>query len=186
MRRFERAMILTLCAVMVISSLAWWQRTGELRDKIEALEQRQAKLEQEIQAAELTTSAVVVIGSDEPETNVEDKPVDSASELKHSAVFTVTNYCPCVKCCGVWSAQHPSRQGTGYVQRTASGTVPKEGRTVGVDPAVIPLGTHLWIDGHEYIAEDTGSGVGGRHIDVYWDSHEASIKAGVRKTTVEW
>lgn len=48
---------------------------------------------------------------------------------------------------------------------TKTGTVPMIGRTVAVDPAVIPLGSKIMINGKEYIAEDTG--VIGNVIDLY-------------------
>ena len=95
-----------------------------------------------------------------------------------------TAYCTCVKCCGIWSSEHPSRVGTDYVQRTKRGTIPTAGRTVSVDPGVIPLGTAIIIDGHEYIAEDTGNAVKGNTIDIYFDSHEAAVEYGVQKKTI--
>ena len=36
-----------------------------------------------------------------------------------------------------------------------------------VDPDVIPLGTHIMINDHEYIAEDVGGAVKGNVIDIY-------------------
>ena len=97
----------------------------------------------------------------------------------------VTAYCSCPKCCGIWSKDHPSRQGTDYEQHTTSGTIPVAGRTVAVDPDIIPLGSKILIDGHEYIAEDTGSGVKGNHIDIYFDSHEEALEWGVRTLEVQ-
>lgn len=55
-------------------------------------------------------------------------------ELIELGEFKTTAYCTCVKCCGIWSAEHPSRVGTDYVQRTKSGTIPTADRTVSVDP----------------------------------------------------
>lgn len=98
--------------------------------------------------------------------------------------FRTAAYCTCVKCCGIWSSEHPSRVGTDYVQRTKSGTIPTAGRTVSVDPDVIPLGTAIIIDGHEYIAEDTGNAVKGNTLDIYFDSHEAAVEYGVQKKTI--
>ena len=105
-------------------------------------------------------------------------------ELIELGEFKTTAYCTCVKCCGIWSAEHPSRVGTDYVQRTKSGTIPTADRTVAVDPKVIPLGTVLIIDGHEYIAEDTGSAVKGNVIDIYFDSHERAVEYGVQMKTI--
>ena len=86
--------------------------------------------------------------------------------------FTATWYCPCEKCCGKYSS--------GY---TATGTLATEGRTVAVDPKVIPLGSKLRINGHIYIAEDTG--VSGRVIDIFVSSHEKALQYGVKKVEVE-
>lgn len=98
--------------------------------------------------------------------------------------FKTTAYCTCVKCCGIWSQDHPSRVGTDYVQKTASGTIPTAGRTVAVDTDVIPFGTVLIIDGHEYVAEDTGGAVNGNVIDIYFDSHESACEYGVQYKTI--
>lgn len=108
----------------------------------------------------------------------------AAPELIELGEFKTTAYCTCIKCCGIWSAEHPSRVGTDYVQRTKSGTIPTADRTVSVDPDVIPLGTVLIIDGHEYIAEDTGSAVKGNVIDIYFDSHELAVEYGVQMKTI--
>lgn len=80
-------------------------------------------------------------------------------------VFRITYYCPCKRCSGRWGKQ------------TASGATCTEGRTVAVDKRVIPLGTHLIIDGADYIAEDTG--VYGRAVDIYLESHEECLMRGV-------
>lgn len=45
--------------------------------------------------------------------------------------------------------------------------MPTPGRTAGVDPNVIPLGSRIMVDGHVYVAEDTGSAVCRNVIDVY-------------------
>lgn len=105
-------------------------------------------------------------------------------ELIELGEFKTTAYCTCVKCCGVWSQEHPSRVGTDYVQKTASGTIPTTGRTVSVDTKIIPFGTILVIDGHEYIAEDTGSAVKGQIIDIYFSTHEAAREYGVQYKTI--
>lgn len=98
--------------------------------------------------------------------------------------FKLTAYCHCVKCCGIWSAEHPSRIGTGYVQKTSSGTIAQAGRTVAVDPSVIPYGTVLIINGREYVAEDSGGVIKGNRLDIYFDSHESALAFGVQTANV--
>lgn len=95
----------------------------------------------------------------------------------------ITAYCPCPKCCGKWSAEYH-----GGVAKTASGTIAQAGRTVGCDPKLIPYGTHIWIDGHEYVVEDTGSGLtkGRLHIDVYHNSHSDASDFGLQYKEVSW
>lgn len=95
-------------------------------------------------------------------------------------LFTVTAYCPCRICCGNYSPEV-----TGREARTATGTIPQQGRTIAVDPQVIPYGTSVHIDGMgDYIAEDCGGAVRENHIDIYFDSHEAALSFGTRRLYV--
>lgn len=56
---------------------------------------------------------------------------------------------------------------------TFSGTTVTEGRTIAVDPNVIPLGWWVYIDGIGYRrAEDTGGAIKGKIIDVFFESEE--------------
>lgn len=50
---------------------------------------------------------------------------------------------------------------------TSTGVIAEEGRTIAVDPDVIPYGSEVLIDGHIYIAEDCGSAVKGNVIDIF-------------------
>lgn len=91
--------------------------------------------------------------------------------------YTLTAYCPCTRCCG---------KNDGI---TATGTLAAEGRTIAVDPRVIPYGTHVLLifpDGTQrsYIAEDCGSGVNGTHIDVFFSDHQAARVFGVQSAMV--
>ena len=58
------------------------------------------------------------------------------------------------------------------------------GRTVAVDPSVIPYGSRLLIGGYVYIAEDTGSAIKGRHIDMFMDSHDVAMQFGKKQGQV--
>jgi 3D (Asp-Asp-Asp) domain-containing protein len=56
---------------------------------------------------------------------------------------------------------------------------------VAVDPAVIPLGTHLFIPGvGPRIAADTGGAIRGHRLDVWEDSNQACVQFGVQTVEV--
>ena len=54
-----------------------------------------------------------------------------------------------------------------YGTATSTGATATEGRTIAVDPNVIPYGTEVLINGHVYIAEDCGGAVKGNVIDIF-------------------
>ena len=71
-------------------------------------------------------------------------------------------------------------------KRTSTGTVPKVGRTVAVDPLIIPYGTKLIVNGvHGYIAEDCGRDIRGHRIDVFMDSRNEALQFGRQTVRVE-
>ncbi|MBP1924628.1 3D (Asp-Asp-Asp) domain-containing protein [Sedimentibacter acidaminivorans] len=87
--------------------------------------------------------------------------------------FTITYYCPCVKCCGKTDGI------------TASGTLAKEGQTVAADWEVLPPGTEIFIEGIGFrTVEDKGGAIKGNRLDVYMDSHSSALDAGVVQAKV--
>lgn len=52
------------------------------------------------------------------------------------------------------------------------------GRTIAVDPRVIPLGSKVRMNGREYVAEDTGGAIKGKRIDLFVGSHSETMKFG--------
>ena len=57
-------------------------------------------------------------------------------------------YCNCPICCGQWSGGP-----------TASGAYPQANHTIAVDASnpFVPMGTHVIMNGVEYVVEDTGN-----------------------------
>lgn len=90
-------------------------------------------------------------------------------ELTYIGKFKCYAYCPCTSCCGAYASGI-----------TATGTTAAARRTIAVDPSVIPLGSKVVINGHEYIAEDTGGGIKGNKLDIFFDSHREALNFGVR------
>lgn len=110
----------------------------------------------------------------------EDKPAEGCAVLdigEPLGEFTLTAYCPCMKCCGKTDGI------------TATGTTAAEGRTIAVDPRVIPYGsavTLYFADGtsHTYTAEDCGGAIKGNRLDIYFDDHQAALQFGVQSAMV--
>lgn len=80
--------------------------------------------------------------------------------------FVVTAYCPCQSCSGKWGYQ------------TSTGVRATEGRTIAVDPTVIPYGSKVIVNGHEYIAEDCGGAIKGNRLDIFFESHSDVLEFG--------
>lgn len=112
-------------------------------------------------------AAVVSITETAPEA---EQPEAPAAEFREITV-TATAYCPCKKCCG---------KADGI---TATGTPATAGRTIAVDPSIIPYGTEVIINGNTYIAEDCGGAVKGNAIDIFFNTHEEALQYG-RQTIV--
>ncbi|MDN5364338.1 MAG: hypothetical protein PWQ91_1400 [Eubacteriales bacterium] len=69
-------------------------------------------------------------------------------------------------------------------QRTAAGITPRRG-VVAVDPAVIPLGSRLYVEGYGYAtAADTGGDIVGNRIDLFMESLADAVRWGRRRVKV--
>jgi len=104
-------------------------------------------------------------------------PVALASHgsVKSGSFITMeaTAYEPSAKSCGPCAS--------GY---TATGLPARYG-VVAVDPYVIPLGSHLYVEGYGYaIAADKGKAIIGNRIDLCFDTYEDAINYGRRTVKV--
>jgi 3D (Asp-Asp-Asp) domain-containing protein len=71
--------------------------------------------------------------------------------------------------------------------KTSIGRKPVVGRTVAVDPKVIPYGSKVFIPGFGWrIAEDTGSKIKGNRIDILVENEEKAFKLGKQSELVLW
>lgn len=87
---------------------------------------------------------------------------------KYLGKFTISHYCSCPICTN-------SPKGS----RTATGHIPREGRTVAVDPKLIPLHSVIYVDGlGTFVAEDVGGAVKGKHLDIYISDHQRALSLG--------
>ena len=125
-------------------------------------------------AAESNIAAVAYFATAVETTSEAITEAEPAAEWISLGEYTLLAYCPCNKCTGTYTT-------------TASGTIPMAGRTVAVNPNVIPYGSVVYIDGHgEYVAEDTGAVPRrSRVIDIFMECHETALEFG-RKQAEVW
>lgn len=91
-------------------------------------------------------------------------------ELVYMGEFKLTHYC-------TETYKHICGMGAGI---TATGTKVTAGRTVAVDPKVIPYGTQIYIEGYGWrIAEDCGGAVKNKQIDIAVGMHNEALSMGV-------
>jgi len=71
--------------------------------------------------------------------------------------------------------------------KTSTGVYPTVGRTVAVDPKVIPYGTVIEIDGFgTRVAEDTGGAIKGNKLDIFVETTAEAFQYGRMKNVDVW
>ncbi|TDF91606.1 3D domain-containing protein [Paenibacillus piri] len=131
-----------------------------------------------------SVNKIVAIGTKNPVVALSASSPNTQDVIKSGVSFgvkqvinnaTLTAYSAGVASTGK-SAEHPQ------YGLTSSGTKVMEGRTIAVDPNVIPLGWWVYIDGLGFRrAEDTGSAIKGNKIDVYFDSNDYANRFGTKR-----
>lgn len=96
-------------------------------------------------------------------------------EVVSLGVCKLTAYC---------KENYPHICNNGSSTSTATGTEPTVGRTVAVDPSVIPYGSQVIINGHTYIAEDCGGAIKDNRIDILLETHQDALEFGVQYAEV--
>lgn len=86
-------------------------------------------------------------------------------------IFTTSGYCGCELCSSEFGL-------------TYSGTVPQAKHTIAADLSILPIGTRVRIGDIIYTVEDTGSGIVGKWIDIYYDDHELAEAHGLKEQEV--
>ena len=172
-RKIALAVVLTLCITLLAGTITaranidgdigvcWW-KMNRAHDGAEAA-----------RALGCTDEYVLKwFGDRWTEANNERKELEAQKQV-NIGTFRISHYCPCEICNGAYTEKP-----------TALGTTLTPYRTIAVDPRVIPLGSHVIINGQEYIAEDTGGAIKGQRIDLCVATHSEATAKGVIYTDV--
>ena len=103
------------------------------------------------------------------------EPVQTEPETVYLGTFLLSAYC---------GENYPHICNDGDATNTATGTRPETGRTIAVDPRIIPYGSKVIINGHTYTAEDCGGAIKGSRIDVFFATHNEALVFGMQYADV--
>jgi len=100
--------------------------------------------------------------------------------IKSLGKYTVTAYCPCEKCCGVWATKPGPRV-------TANGhSIEPNDRFVAA-PKNMPFKTKLIIEGYTdglVFVYDRGGAIKNKKLDVFFPTHQEALNWGVKEIEV--
>lgn len=172
----ETIIIAVLLVILIIlitfhATLLW---ADEQIKRIRSNDETTAEVETVIKKETVEPKAMNIITCDvkETEAHTEEAQPQEMPEPVYLGEYKLTAYCPCEICSEC------------YENGTSTGTTATAGRTIAVDPSVIPYGSTVIINGNEYIAEDCGGAVYGNHIDIFFDTHEEALNFGVKYADV--
>ena len=177
--------VLLICATVILSAC-----TAELKEELELtqneLYENKELLEQiadelDVTKEELLTETNRANELDESLNDVNlmleeanamiDELKSNEYKLVYIGNYKLTHYC-------TEKREHICGTGTGL---TATGTKVTAGRSIAVDPSVIPYGSKVYIEGYGWrVAEDCGGGVDGKHIDIAVESHSQALSMGTK------
>ena len=124
---------------------------AQVKDELEEIFKEQYSLETKGEQTTVTETKRVRVG-------------ESLGEV------VTSGYCNCSICCGKWAGG-----------ATASGAYPTAEHTIAVDASnpFVPMGTHVIMNGIEYVVEDTGAFAKyGVQFDVYYGDHASASAHG--------
>ncbi|MDB5085917.1 MAG: peptidoglycan-binding protein [Bacilli bacterium] len=158
------------CTAVLLVALCTISTAGQLQSPATKIEPLRTKAS----AAPHSSAQTLPVAAKAASASAEEPPPDTPPKPKRVLSCTLTAYTAGYESTG----KRPGDPGYGI---TACGKIAREGQTIAVDPAVIPIGTHVYIDGiGERQAEDTGGAVKGAHIDVFFNDPRIAIQFGVK------
>lgn len=159
--------------LLALAALLNAATTAALMDARDRLADQAVQLQQAERTRDMALREMRLLAFQTEQEQAEtEQTVDHAANgaCMHIGECVITSYCPCEACCGSWADG-----------LTATG-IPAEPGIVAVDPAVIPLGSTVILNGQEYIAADVG--VKGLAVDICAAGHQEAAAYGVQRQDV--
>lgn len=128
--------------------------------------------------------SILSVKIEEIERNATNSTLEEENTVKTAIEQPRTMLLKNVKLTAYCKEPYKHRCNNGDFENTATMTVPTAGRTIAVDPKVIPHGASVTINGKTYIAEDSGGWVKGNRIDILFETHQEAIEFGVQHADV--
>jgi uncharacterized protein YabE (DUF348 family)/3D (Asp-Asp-Asp) domain-containing protein len=131
-----------------------------------------------------SVNKIVAVGTQKPVSALSASADASGQVSKNGVTFPVKQIMKNISLTAYTAgvASTGKRSGDAEYGVTFTGTHVTEGRTIAVDPNVIPLGWWVYIEGIGFrLAEDTGSAIKGQKIDVYYESESYANRFGVKR-----
>ena len=173
--------IICIAIAIIFSFFIIWSSFSLIEDEKKLLYSAESEIEK---IHEIKEHAVDV--TEEKNFVVETEEYIVIPEIKKESLgeFKLTAYCSCEKCCGKWALNRPKDENGKDIVYGSTGAILVAGTSIAVDPSVIPYGSQVEINGHTYIAQDTGGAIKGNRIDVYFDNHQDALNFGVQYAEV--
>lgn len=161
-KRFIIAWIISLILIALIAS--------SLTILVVNAENDEKNFTEEIQETKLIN--LINMENETPELKFEREPPQKVS----LGEYTITAYCSCEKCCGIWAKNRPD----GIVYG-ASGIELESNLSIAAPG--FEFGTSIYIDGLEYVVHDrTANWIVDKYeskiIDIYFDNHQEALNFG--------
>lgn len=143
-----------------------------------SITQVQAPLAQKAIAIPTTPVTYLQSATPQPKPQPQKRILMRTFVVDRRAVATITGYT------NSFAETGKTRASRGY-GITSTGTRTQQGRTIAVDPKLIPYGSLVRINGIIYVAEDTGGAMHGYTIDMYFAKVNDALQWGRRNLPIE-
>lgn len=176
--------VFCICMVIALTYTVFYNwiisiNEQELNTANAMLQATQEELDSVVENLELESTKSKILAA---ELDITTKSLDEANEtilalktteyeLIYMGEFKLTHYCTELR-------SHICGTGNGI---TATGTQVTAGRTIAVDPKIIPYGSQVYIEGYGWrTAEDCGGAVKNKQIDIAVETHSEALSVGVK------